>query len=98
MNIKDEWVEAGVKAWQNCWGRKKIWDHISPSDSDLSFEAVQTILAAVLPLAVAEERERCANVAERGHCTYSGCDTQTTGHSNLCPLGIAATIREGDPS
>lgn len=37
--------------------------------------------------------EEAARVADRGHCTHSGCDPQTTGHSNLCPVGIAAAIR-----
>jgi|TARA_R100000049_G_C1948052_1_gene94076 hypothetical protein len=47
--------------------------------------------------ATALERERCAKVAEHGGCTSARCDHQMPdGHTDLCPMGIAAAIREQD--
>ena len=61
--------------------------------ADLKPKPAETIIARAIQEAIEAEREACAKVAEQGYCTASGCDTQTTGHSSLCPLGIAAAIR-----
>lgn len=67
-------------------------DQLPACRDGLCDDAVRSI-AAALEEAAARERERCAQIAERGYCTASGCDLQTTGHSNLCPMGIADAIR-----
>lgn len=60
-------------------------------------ESLEADIAAALREADKNAREECIEIAYRGHCTSSGCDPQTTGHSNLCPIGIAEAIRATIP-
>lgn len=84
---------------QNCGGMNCRWSY-GPFCEAIAIQMMQVDGARILAPGQLDPYtiERCAEVAQYGGCTSSGCDVRygenaASWHSDLCPSGIATRIR-----
>jgi hypothetical protein len=98
MNTPEQWAQVAFNAWM-CEGHAVAHsgggpDVVTREKLDAEMAALRAAIAGAVRAAVAEERERCARVAE----AVLAAMADEAGHPPCCDRTgerIAATIREG---